>query len=87
MTLMSLDSLPRGHYGAILADPPWRYLTWDKREAIPRVRSNGTNVSAAVHYNTMPIEDLVALPIGESRLLTAVYSCGRLGRTCSTPSA
>ena len=56
--------LPARHYRAILADPPWRFRTWDKREAIPRTRSSGTNVSAAVHYNTMTIEDIAALPVG-----------------------
>lgn len=57
--------LPRNHYGAILADPPWRFQTWNKREAIPRVHSTGTNVSAATHYNTMAIEDIRALLVGE----------------------
>ena len=54
-----------GHYGAILADPPWRFRTWDQREAIPRSRSSGTNVSAATHYGTMDIEAICALPVGE----------------------
>jgi N6-adenosine-specific RNA methylase IME4 len=62
---VTFDGLKRGHYGAILADPPWRFRTWDQREAIPRTRSNGTNVSAATHYGTMPIEELQALPISE----------------------
>ena len=59
------DGLPRRHYGAILADPPWRYRTWDKRTAIPRVRSSGTNVCAAVHYETMTVEELCALSVAE----------------------
>jgi|SRR5262245_1766413 len=59
------DDLPRKHFGAILADPPWRFRTWDQREAIVRRSSSGTNVSAATHYNTMPIEDIAALPVGE----------------------
>lgn len=58
-------ALRRGYYGAILADPPWRFRTWDQREAIPRVRSIGTNVSAAVHYRTMAIEDIQALPVAD----------------------
>ena len=62
---MSMEELPRGHYGAILADPPWRFRTWDQRTAIPRVHSNGTNVSAAKHYDTMPIEEIRALPVRE----------------------
>jgi len=59
------DGLTPGHYRAILADPPWRFRTWDQRTAIPRVRSTGTNVSAAVHYSTMTIEDICALPVGD----------------------
>jgi len=63
-TVMPFD-LPAGHYRAILADPPWRYRTWDKREAIVSRSSNpGTFVSAAVHYQTMPIEDLMTMPAG-----------------------
>lgn len=63
MTGWPFDCLERGKYGAILADPPWRFRTWDKRTAIPRVRSGGTNVAAAVHYETMTVEDLCALPV------------------------
>jgi N6-adenosine-specific RNA methylase IME4 len=61
--MLNMDELPHNHFGAILADPPWRYITWDKREAIPRVRSIGTNVAAAVHYETMPLEEIEALPV------------------------
>lgn len=60
-----LDELPRAHYAAILADPPWRFRTWDKREAVVRRSGTGTNVSAAAHYNTMDIEEICALPVGE----------------------
>src|SRR5262245_12726716 len=61
---MTFDGLPRNHYGAILADPPWRFRTWDNRTAIPKSRGNGTITSAASHYGTMPIEDIRAIPIG-----------------------
>ena len=60
-----LDELPRHHYGAILADPPWRFRTWDQRTAIPRTRSSGTNISAATHYATMELDEIRALPVGE----------------------
>jgi len=55
--------LPALRYCAILADPPWRFRTWDKREAIRT--PTGTAVSAAVHYRTMTIEDICALPVGD----------------------
>jgi N6-adenosine-specific RNA methylase IME4 len=60
--------LPRAHYGAILVDPPWRFRSWDNRTALARAHSTGTNVSAATHYNTMPIEDICALPVGDLAL-------------------
>jgi len=58
------DDLPRRHYGAILADPPWRFRTWNKATAVTR-RTSGTNVCAAVHYKTMEIQDLAAMPIAD----------------------
>lgn len=56
--------IPRGHFGAILADPPWRFKTWNNATAIKR-RASGTNVSAATHYNTMSFEDIAALPVAD----------------------
>jgi len=60
---MNFDGLERGHYGAILADPPWRFGTWDSVTVV-KPRSYGI-ASAAVHYTTMDIEEICALPIGE----------------------
>jgi N6-adenosine-specific RNA methylase IME4 len=57
--------LPRAHYGAILADPPWRFATWNKATAVTRRAGHGTNVCASVHYNTMAIEDIAALPVAD----------------------
>lgn len=45
-------------YGVILADPPWSYYTWDKNTG-----PNGR--TAAKHYNTMTVEDICALPVGD----------------------
>jgi N6-adenosine-specific RNA methylase IME4 len=59
------QGLPRGHYGAILADPPWRFETWNKREIVGRLNGKGTNVAAAHHYRTMPIEEIAALPVAD----------------------
>src|SRR5215831_10261975 len=60
----AFEALPRGHYGAILADPPWRFLTYDKQTEIHKI---GTTIKgpASVHYRTMPTEEICALPIGE----------------------
>ena|SRR5215510_2768715 len=60
---MTLDELPRNHFAAILADPPWRYQTWDKREAV--ATRTGTVCSSRVHYRTMPSEEICALPVSQ----------------------
>jgi N6-adenosine-specific RNA methylase IME4 len=49
-----LEQLPRTHYAAIYADPPWRFKTWDKVESAGR---------GEPHYRTMPLEEIAALPI------------------------
>lgn len=56
--------VPEGGFRAILADPPWRFATWNKATAVKR-RASGTNVSAAVHYDTMPTDDISSLPVAE----------------------
>ena len=33
-------SLPRGHFKAILADPPWRFETWNKQTTVQARGSN-----------------------------------------------
>lgn len=54
--------LPRGHFKAIYADPPWAYKTYSG-DAIPaRASRNGL---ATAHYQTMPIADICALPVEE----------------------
>jgi N6-adenosine-specific RNA methylase IME4 len=56
------DGLPRGHYGAILADPPWHFQAW----AGSRFNGDKKPVftpSRAPDYSTMREPDLGALPI------------------------
>lgn len=60
--MTDFEGFRRGYYGAILADPPWRFATWNKATSIKR-RSSGTNVCAAVHYDTMTSDDIAALPV------------------------
>lgn len=47
-------NLPRGHFKAILADPPWRFEAWSGK---------GTARSADQHYDTMRLADMMALPV------------------------
>lgn len=46
--------LKRGHYGAILADPPWRFEAWSGK---------GTARSADNHYDTMKSDEMSQLPV------------------------
>lgn len=60
------DGLPRNHFGAIYADPPWRFEVWSGETAVKaRINSTGTNVSAGHHYNTMSADEIAALPVGD----------------------
>jgi len=59
------EDLPRNYFGAILADPPWRFETWDNRTAIQSSRNKSTYLSASVHYKTMTTEEIAALPVHE----------------------
>lgn len=59
------DHLERGKYGAILCDPPWRFEVWSGETAVKRRAGHGTNVCAAVHYQTMAPNELQALPVKE----------------------
>lgn len=56
-------ALAGGPYGAILADPPWRFEVWSGDTPVKRRQSSGTNVAAAVHYQTMAPDEIAALPV------------------------
>lgn len=43
----------QGGYACVLSDPPWQY-----RDTLP-----GPKRGAASHYDTMPLEDIMALPV------------------------
>jgi N6-adenosine-specific RNA methylase IME4 len=49
--------LPRNHYGAILADPPWEFNCWADSD-----KAHGT---AKSHYSTMTTRQISRLPIEE----------------------
>jgi len=60
--------LPRNHYGAILADPPWHFAAWTSPTAVEtRLRNGSKNYgsSRGPTYDTMDEEELCSLPIGE----------------------
>lgn len=51
-----LKGLVRQHYGAILADPPWTFLTRSDK---------GKDRSPEQHYDCMTLEEIKALPVSE----------------------
>lgn len=59
------QDLPRNHFGVILADPPWRFATWNKATAVKSRKNNKTFTSSAVHYNTMSTVEICRLPVWE----------------------
>lgn len=59
------SNLPKGHFGAILADPPWRFEVWSGETAVQKRGSKTTYKPAQVHYDTMSIAELSALPVAD----------------------
>lgn len=51
------DTLPKKHFGAILADPPWQFNCWADSD-----KAHGT---ANSHYQTMETADLIKMPVEE----------------------
>lgn len=49
--------LPRNHFGAILADPPWSFKAWSGDALPSRV--------ADAHYQTQSMEWIAGLPVGD----------------------
>jgi N6-adenosine-specific RNA methylase IME4 len=49
--------LPRGHFGVVLADPPWKFKVW--------AEDTGRDRSPDVHYDTMEMPEIAALPVEE----------------------
>lgn len=55
---MAFSELPRGSYGAIMADPPWDFRTYNRKMSIPHRRE----VQA---YQTIDLKKLRQLPVSE----------------------
>lgn len=53
------DDLPRGHFGCILADPPWHFRA---RTAL-QVGNWTSRRDAEKHYPVMGVEDIAAMPV------------------------
>jgi N6-adenosine-specific RNA methylase IME4 len=56
--------IPHGGYRTIVADPPWKYGKWGKASVAPRGSSYEPQDSA-MPYQTMTVDEIAALPVGE----------------------
>lgn len=70
MTVDPFPDLPRRHFGVVVADPAWRFSTWSPKGRdrcpdgpLPRAKQRENN--PARHYETMPLQDIKALPVGD----------------------
>lgn len=62
MTDWPFGDLKRGHYGAILADPPWQFDAWSKFKPL----ADGSFTRAVErHYSTADGDEIAALPVNE----------------------
>ncbi|MFO1147776.1 MAG: MT-A70 family methyltransferase [Alsobacter sp.] len=52
---MTID-LPLFRYGMIMCDPPWAFEAWSEKGKLQK--------APEVHYGTMPIDEIAALPVG-----------------------
>lgn len=60
----NFDDLPRGHFGAILADPPWGFnLWWGGRTN--KTPAGVPSRATVPHYAVMKEPELNALPVGD----------------------
>lgn len=57
-----MDALPEGKFGAILADPPWRFETWG---GVGRDRSADNHYLGTEDktFTTMTLDDICTLPV------------------------
>jgi N6-adenosine-specific RNA methylase IME4 len=59
----SFNGLPRNHFGAIYADPPWHFKTYNEKGRKRSPDWRPFEGSPSVHYDTMSAGDLAALPV------------------------
>jgi N6-adenosine-specific RNA methylase IME4 len=62
---MDFDELPRNHFGAVLADPPWHWKSWGKwRGQRGSLAPNGGR-DVQNHYGIMETDDIHAMPVAD----------------------
>src|SRR5690242_8173658 len=55
--------LPKGHFGAILADPPWDWRSWRRHNGMTDAPVGSREVCR--HYDVMDTGDIGTLPVSE----------------------
>jgi N6-adenosine-specific RNA methylase IME4 len=61
----NLGDLPRNHYGAILADPPWHFQSWTGARWNGDKHKPVLTPAKAPDYPTMTIDEIAALPVAD----------------------
>jgi N6-adenosine-specific RNA methylase IME4 len=62
------EGLPRGHFGAILADPPWHWKSWGVPVWNGEYRKDGTKIKSPpreIDYPTMSMDEIANLEVGK----------------------
>jgi N6-adenosine-specific RNA methylase IME4 len=80
--------LPRGHFKAIYADPPWAFEAWYSGGW--RNRPDGTRYYSspsprAARYDTMSVEDIAAMPVADlaaEDCVLFIWGCWPMLRQC-----
>lgn len=72
------SDIPRGHFGAILADPPWAFEAWYSGGW--RTRPDGTRYYSsesprAARYDTMATEDICAIALAAKDCVLFLWGC------------
>jgi N6-adenosine-specific RNA methylase IME4 len=61
--MLQLGDFPEGHFGAIYADPPWKFQTYNDKGRKRSPDWKPFKGSPSVHYDSMEIHELCALPV------------------------
>lgn len=60
-----MDDLPRNHFQAILADPPWHFKTYNEKGRQRSPDWKPFKGSPSIHYDTMSAEQIRELPVAD----------------------
>ena len=61
----AFDGIPRAHFAAILADPPWHYKTYNEKGRKRSPDWKPFKGSPSIHYDTMSADSIRSLPVSD----------------------